>query len=522
MKLNLRQILHKPGLLVLLGLLLIIAVAGALLVKINTPFGLGMDPDSGLYIMGARNLLAGNGYSKFSGTDTFRLITIEPPLYSGVLAFIGLAGIDAIRAARLLNILLIGLDLLLFAGLVYYETRNKLLTILAGLLFLFSTPMFIRYTWALTEPLFMTFLLGCFILYYRFLRTHGAIWVVALGFGTAILYLTRYAGIYLAAIWLPAILLVSMPKTRLKHALLFLAGLLPLIVFHSAWNYLQTGTLNNREIYLPGMDNALGKLLPAMSVLEGWFTTSGEGLASHTASLIVLCLLVFILLAGSVISGLMLYKRANIVSEVSGRPAILFPLSLTIPFYIALVLLIAFFYDSKLTLNDRVLSLMWFFGLYLVILIADLVVQRGRSYRIAVYACLLAFLVFSVVKFEKVSAVLRSDGQFYSSASWRVLPSIEYVKHTNKTVIYSDRPFAIYLLTGKVVYQIPFAVIDENKSYEENYRQYDFMRARLIESNGILVLFNQKCHDQSDMWIQILVRGLHMVEERSDACIFGP
>ncbi len=139
---------------------------------------------------------------------------LNPRLYSCVLAFIGLSGIDAIRAARLLNIVLIGLDLLLFAGLIYYETRNKLLTILAELLFLFSMPMFMRYTWALTEPLFMTFLLGCFILYYRFLRTHGAVWVVALGFGTAILYLTRYAGIYLAAVWLPAILLVSLPKNK--------------------------------------------------------------------------------------------------------------------------------------------------------------------------------------------------------------------------------------------------------------------------------------------------------------------
>ncbi len=89
-------------------------------------------------------------------------------------------------------------------------------------------------------------------------------------------------------------------------------------------------------------------------------------------------------------------------------------------------------------------------------------------------------------------------------------------------MIYSDRPFAIYLLTGKVVYQIPFTVIDENKSYQENYQNYDFMRDRLIESNGILVLYNPGCHDPSDMYIQTLIRGLHMIEESSDACIFGP
>jgi hypothetical protein len=517
-----RKTFIKPVLLLFCLLILGISLAGAWLVKINTPYGMGLSPDSAYYIMGARNILAGNGYSKFSGTDTFRLITIEPPLYSYTLAFIGLTGLDAIRAARLLNMVLIGLDLLLFAWLIYYETRNKLLTILAALLFLFSTPMFLRYTWAHTEPLFMTVLLGSIILYYRFLRTQGTIWLIALGLGTGLLYLSRYAGILFAAIWLPTILLVSIPKARIKHALLYLAGFFPLIVFHSLWNYLQTGTFNNREIYLPGMENAPGKLLPALSVLEGWFTTTGEGLASHTTSLIVFCLLVGLLLAGSIYSGMRLYKRAGNVNEGFTRQAILFPLSLTIPFYIALVLAIAFFYDSKITLDDRVLSPLWFFGLYLFIMIADLVIQRGRSYRIAVYACMVAFLIFSVVKFEKASAVLRSDGQYFSSASWRVLPSIEYLKHTNKTVIYSDQPLALYLLTGKVVYQIPFTVIDESKSYQENYRYYDFMRDRLIESNGILVLFNPGCHDQSDMYIQTLIRGLHMIEESSDACIFGP
>jgi len=231
---------------------------------------------------------------------------------------------------------------------------------------------------------------------------------------------------------------------------------------------------------------------------------------------------VLALLAGSVYCGLKLYKKAGIAGDGSTRPGILFPLSLAIPLYIALVLVIAFFYDSKLTLNDRVLSLMWFFGLYLMILIADQVVQRGRGYRIAVYACLVAILAFSLVKFEKASDVLRSDGQFYTSIKWRSLPSIDYVKQTNKGLIYSDRPFAIYLLTGKPVYQIPFTVIDENKSYQENYQYYDFMRDSLIESNGILVLFNPACHNQSDPWIQVLVRDLQMIEESSDACIFGP
>ncbi|MBN2676604.1 MAG: hypothetical protein JXR32_00915, partial [Anaerolineaceae bacterium] len=61
--------LKNPGFLVFIGLLLVIAVAGAWLVRVNTPFGLGMYPDSVTYIQGARNLLDGNGFTQFSGTD---------------------------------------------------------------------------------------------------------------------------------------------------------------------------------------------------------------------------------------------------------------------------------------------------------------------------------------------------------------------------------------------------------------------------------------------------------------------
>ena len=78
---------------------------------------MGMYADSVVYIMGARNILGGNGYTYFSGTDVYKLITIWPPLYSYILAGIGLTGLDIIRATRLLNIALMGIDLLVFAGL---------------------------------------------------------------------------------------------------------------------------------------------------------------------------------------------------------------------------------------------------------------------------------------------------------------------------------------------------------------------------------------------------------------------
>ena len=65
-------------------------------------------------------------------------------------------------------------------------------------------------------------------------------------------------------------------------------------------------------------------------------------------------------------------------------------------------------------------------------------------------------------------------------------------------------------------------MIDEIKTYEENYSNYDFMRARLIEADGILVLFDSVCNDLSDTWIHALVRDLHVVEHYANTCIFSP
>ncbi len=113
---NLKEFFSNSRLVLFTGILLVIALGGAWLVWVNTPFGMGMWPDSVFYVMGARNILSGHGFTQFSGTEVLRPITHYPPLYSYVLAMIGLTGIDAIRAARLLNIACMGFCLLLISG----------------------------------------------------------------------------------------------------------------------------------------------------------------------------------------------------------------------------------------------------------------------------------------------------------------------------------------------------------------------------------------------------------------------
>ncbi len=492
------------------------------MVKINTPFGMGMFPDSVTYIMGARNILAGNGFSQFSGTEGIELITVWPPLFSYLLTAIGLTGVDIIRASRILNIGLMGLDILLFTGLVAYVTRKRVLTILAGLLFLFSAPLFERYTWALTEPLFFTLLLGSIIVYFIFLRTHKAGWLLALGFGTALLYLTRYAGIFMAPVWLLTILLISKPRLRIKNLLMYLAGLFPLILFHSLWNYQHVKTIVNHSLYLQGMPDAKENFLAGLGDLEGWFTVSGEGFSSHTISLLILIVLTLMILAGLIISGLTLYRRVVVSGKEPGRQATLFPLILSLPIYLAVVLMTAYFFETKIFIDSRILSPLWFFGLFLLVLIANLTIDKGHILQIVTLVCLLIFLTFSIIKFQHVSVVLRSDGQGYFSKGWRELISLDYIRQTQHKLIYSDEPLAVYILTDKITYQVPFVKIDDNNTSTENISEYDFMRDRLLESDGILVLFDKECSNPDDDWTRILTRDLHIIERIAGTCIFSP
>jgi hypothetical protein len=503
-------------------MMFIIATIGAWLVWFNTPFRMGMYADSVVYIMGARNILGGNGYTYFSGTDVYKLITIWPPLYSYILAGIGLTGLDIIRATRLLNIVLMGIDLLMFAGLIYYQTRSKLLSFLAGLLFLFSVPLFLRYTWALTEPLFFTLLLVSIILYYGFLRTQHIGWLVTLGLGTALMYLTRYAGIFLMIVWLLSILLVPTPRNRIRNAAFYLVGLLPAVMIYSVHNYLLGGTLHARSLYLQSIPGAKEKFVNALSVIEGWFSVTSTAWPYHILSLILLSLLFMVCLALVVYCGLKLLRHASDLGERPSAEAILFPLSAAIPIYIATVLLSGFFYDIWLSVDDRMLSPLWFFGLYLLLLVADAFLHRGLKSRILSYVGLFVLLLFCVIKFQNTSNVLRADGQGFFSDGWRNRISIEYVRQTEHELIYSDEPMAIYILTGKIAYQIPFITIDKNTSYQENYQEYEFMRDRLLAEDGILVLFDTHCGDLSDEGIRVLSRGLHIIERIGGACIYAP
>src|ERR1044071_8289230 len=81
-------------------ILIFIALVFMELLRISTRYGPGLINDSIAYVAGARGILAGKGYSEVWLASDLEPITHYPPLFSLILAFVGLLGIDPLAGAR--------------------------------------------------------------------------------------------------------------------------------------------------------------------------------------------------------------------------------------------------------------------------------------------------------------------------------------------------------------------------------------------------------------------------------------
>jgi hypothetical protein len=242
--------------------LLAISLGGMLALWRSTPFGLGLVNDSSYYVEGAANLLAGKGFVRFSGGGELKPITHFPPLFSLALAGFGLAGMDLLAGARLLITILFGLDILLVGLSIYRISRSGLFALFGALILACSDVFLGVFSFALSEPLFLTLMLVAFLVLAESFARGGWVWPLLAGFLLSLAYLARYAGVSLFVTALLAIFLLqsNSPTSRagkgffhrfpFRESLLLLAGAcLPVL----AWNLYNlitslTGSLSNRQV----------------------------------------------------------------------------------------------------------------------------------------------------------------------------------------------------------------------------------------------------------------------------------
>ncbi len=138
------------------------ALGAALILLREVNYGVGLSPDSMLYISTARNLLEGNRLGMH-----FDLA----PLYPLVLAFVGLFGTNVTTAAGYVNAAAFGLTVFVMTMWIRNLVQSRFLVVWAGIVCALSLPLVYVSTFAWTEPLFILFTVLSLFTLDRFLNT---------------------------------------------------------------------------------------------------------------------------------------------------------------------------------------------------------------------------------------------------------------------------------------------------------------------------------------------------------------
>lgn len=260
------------------ALLAILAILGVALVLYFTRFGPGASGDSVSYVMGAQNLLAGNGYSRTSGGGELRPITGFPPFYSFVLACIAAVGTDLFEGARLFNALLFGANIFWVGWLIRRYSQSIWAALLGGALVLMAQHQVLYHGWVMSEALFIFLMLLAFYGLTRYLVSNKLLILLMTGAVVSMATLTRYVGLSLIATGLVVLFFLNKGdlKRRLTDCFVFAAVSLAPLYLWLRRNAVVAGTAVNRDLIYHPMREELFRAF--RSEITYWFVPSAWGI----------------------------------------------------------------------------------------------------------------------------------------------------------------------------------------------------------------------------------------------------
>ena len=189
------------------ALLAALGALGAALVLLRVAvWGPGAAADSAGFVSAARNVLAGHGLVLYTGAPLFREAMPGFPL---ALAFAGLFGPDPLDAAGYIHAAAFGVTVFVTALWVRSRTRSGFLAVWAGLACACSPTLGELFPTAMTEPLFVCFVVLSLFALDRYLDGGGRSLLLAAAVCAAFACATRYIGFALVAGALPLLLLAD-------------------------------------------------------------------------------------------------------------------------------------------------------------------------------------------------------------------------------------------------------------------------------------------------------------------------
>jgi len=478
-----------PALLVLI----IASITGGVIALWCMSSGVGVNPDSVIYLSAADSVIAGEGLKpiafhhspKIAGGRT---LVSFPPTYPLLLSLSGRLSVDALNGAKWLHSLLFALNILLIGIAVYLSTNGSLLATLCSVLLLLSSPGFLEISMiAWSEPPFILFILSAFILLALHIAKSDIRLLVGSALAAGLAMTTRYAGITVLPPMLLTVLLLKNRdlRGRLKDCLVVLViGILPLV----AWflrNRLVADSAANRSLAFHPMRISDIKVM-VNSLLMLWVPFSG-----HLYLKVILSLLGAALL-GSVIV-LALKNKVQCEKSVNANSVAQIFAAIFVTIYLLFLFAYNSLVDPVVDLGSRVLLPVYVFG---IILMISVVYELGRN-RATLWWGFVA-LSFALVFLNAVRAVSfavyrHTEGNGYASREWAGSKSIEYARTLSQDrTIYSNGIDAIHFLTRRTALRIPPKFDPTGGRNNAEFEQdINAMRSELIQNRAVVIYLNK-------------------------------
>ena len=403
-------------------LLVCIGVCASALMFWTMAYGPGLTPNSTTYLAVAKNLLAGHG---FYGNGIS--VAHYPPVYPLILAAVNIFETgDNLLASRLLHAILFGISVSLVVYAVQRCTDYSFwASALILFLFIFSAPLILIYSTALSESPFIVFSLCTLILCSFYCIRPSTRTLLATSIFSGLAIATRYIGISLLPTIVFGIVLLGNRSTRQKIRDAFMALVISCfpIGIWVASNLIVTQSAADRSLALHriGIDHIKMLIetlyyfvLPVQS--PGWIQA-------------LLILGIALALLKSIFKVLF-----QVVSRKESKNSFRFAqISLCLIFfftYISFLMISISFFDAHTPLDFRILAPA--FSALLIATVAQIwYLFQSPEQKFIKWGLLgLAILSIALNSRNAVSRIIdiHNNGIGYSSKSWRDSETIHYLK----------------------------------------------------------------------------------------------
>ena len=494
-------------------------VLGSLKLAYATTEGVGISPDSTIYLGGAKNL---HDKGQFDHPYTDEPITHFPPLYSSILALISSLGLNSATTARLINLLIYFLTYILAAIIIFDITDRSInATLLGSLVIISANDMLWVHLWAWTEPIFI--LLGFSGLYALSKAIDFArfSWLFFSAVLVGLTLITRYAGIafFISCIVSIGLFYSKKNKDKLKAILMFsIISLIP-ILFWILRNYFLSETATDREFQLHFITR--DQLFQAAETVKGWFITYPvpDRVASITIDSVFLSLSIILIVLVSV------SIFTNKGKSQSGKKFPVLGLILFIFFfaYFGFIIFSISFMDAYTPLNSRILVPAYFAIIPVIILILKRFSERlaPSKYAIKIFSTSIILLVSFIVFLNMIDQLswvskIHQIGLGYNNRIWKTSESVKFIASLPEDIhIISNAPDALYYLTGRSTIPIPSkfnpSTQQDNPDY---YQDLESIQEIFVSQKARLVIFNNIYRDHLPTEEELLDR-FHIVKTKT-------